>query len=70
MFEDPERDKWQKPAEVVKKMDLKPGDIVADIGAGTGYLTRRIAVAVGPAGQAIGLDIEQSMVDYMTEDES
>ncbi len=68
MFEDPERDKWQKPAEVVQTMNLKPGDIVADIGAGTGYLTRHIAAAAGPEGQAIGLDIEQSMVDYMNED--
>lgn len=67
-FEDPERDKWQKPAEVVKTMNLQPGDIVADIGAGTGYVTRHLAVAVGPEGQAIGLDIEQSMVDYMNED--
>jgi ubiquinone/menaquinone biosynthesis C-methylase UbiE len=68
MFEDPERDKWQKPGEVIKKMNLKQGDIVADIGAGTGYLTRHIAVAVGPGGRALGLDIEQSMVDYMKED--
>jgi ubiquinone/menaquinone biosynthesis C-methylase UbiE len=68
MFEDPERDKWQKPAEVVKIMDLKSGDIVTDIGAGTGYITRHLAVAVGPEGKAIGLDIEQSMVDYMNED--
>lgn len=68
MFEDPERDKWQKPAEVVKMMNLKPGDVVADIGAGTGYITRHLAVAVGPGGKAIGLDIEQSMVDYMNND--
>ncbi|MBI5664390.1 MAG: class I SAM-dependent methyltransferase [Nitrospirae bacterium] len=67
-FEDPERDKWQKPAEVVKAMDLKPGDVVADIGAGTGYFTRHIAVAVGPTGKAIGLDIEPGMVKYMEDD--
>lgn len=67
-FEDPARDEWQKPAVVVTTMKLKPGDIVADIGAGTGYFTRRFAVAVGPGGKAIGLDIEQSMVDYMKED--
>ena len=55
MFEDPERDTWQKPAEVVETMNLKTGDVVADIGAGTGYFTRRFAVAVGPAGKALGL---------------
>jgi ubiquinone/menaquinone biosynthesis C-methylase UbiE len=67
-FEDPERDKWQKPAEVVKAMKLKPGDVVADIGAGTGYFTRHIAAAVDPSGKAIGLDIEPGMVKYMKDD--
>ena len=68
LFEDPERDKWQKPAEVIKNLGLKSGDTIADIGAGTGYFTRRFAVAVGPEGRAIGLDISQSMVRYMKED--
>ncbi len=68
IFEDPERDAWQKPLDVVEAMNLKPGNVVADIGAGTGYLTRHLAVAVGPEGKALGLDIEQSMVDYMIED--
>lgn len=67
-FEDPERDKWQKPDEVVKNLNLKHGDVVADIGAGTGYFTRRFAKAVGPDGKALGLDIEPSMVKYMQED--
>ncbi len=67
-FEDPERDKWQKPDEVVKSLNLKPGDAVADIGAGTGYFTRRFAKAVSPGGQALGLDIEPSMVQYMEEE--
>jgi ubiquinone/menaquinone biosynthesis C-methylase UbiE len=68
VFEDPERDKWQKPDEVVTKMNLAHGDVVADIGAGTGYFTRRFAVAVGPEGRVLGLDIEQSMIEYMNED--
>lgn len=67
-FENPERDKWQKPDEVVKSLNLKPGDVVVDIGAGTGYFTRHFAVAVGPEGKAVGLDISPSMVKHMNED--
>jgi len=68
VFEDPGRDTWQQPEEVVRTMNLAHGDVVADIGAGTGYFTRLFAAAVGPEGMAIGLDIEQSMVEYMHED--
>lgn len=68
LFEDPARAEWQKPEDVVRALDLKPGDIVADIGAGTGYFTRLFAVAVGPGGSAIGLDTEPAMVHYMEND--
>lgn len=68
LFEDPARDQWQKPGEVVKALRLKHGDVIADIGAGTGYFTRRFAIAVGPEGKALGLDIESSMIQYMKED--
>jgi arsenite methyltransferase len=67
-FEDTERDTWQKPDEVLQHLNLKPGDVVADIGAGTGYFTRRFAMAVGPGGQALGLDISPSRVQQMKED--
>lgn len=67
-FEKPERDEWQMPDKVVKTLNLKPGDVVADIGAGTGYFTRRFARAVGPEGRALGLDIEPEMVGYMKKD--
>jgi arsenite methyltransferase len=68
VFESPARDKWQKPGEVVRALDLKPGETVIDIGAGTGYFTRRFAKAVAPSGTAIGLDVEPGMVDYMKAD--
>ncbi len=68
VFEAPQRAKWQKPDEVVRALDLKPGQTVVDIGAGTGYFTRRFARAVGPAGMAIGVDIEPGMVAYMKAD--
>jgi ubiquinone/menaquinone biosynthesis C-methylase UbiE len=68
MFENAERDVWQKPDEVVKQLQLRPGDVVADIGAGTGYFTRRFAAAVEPQGKAVGLDIESTMVTHINEE--
>jgi ubiquinone/menaquinone biosynthesis C-methylase UbiE len=65
MFEGTERDTWQKPDEVVTQLQLRSGDVVADIGAGTGYFTRRFAAAVGPSGKALGLDIEATMVTHI-----
>jgi ubiquinone/menaquinone biosynthesis C-methylase UbiE len=66
-FEDPARDEWQKPEEVVRALKLQPGQVVADIGAGTGYFTRRFAQAVGPTGKALAVDIEPGMVRYVRE---
>ena len=68
IFESPERDAWQKPDEVLRALALKPGHAVADLGAGTGYFTRRLAAAVGPDGSAIGLDLAPEMVERMNND--
>ena len=68
IFESPERVEWQQPDKVVEAIKLEPGQRVIDIGAGTGFFTRRFAKAVAPSGEAIGLDIEPSMVDYMKAD--
>lgn len=62
------RDSWQKPDEVVKSLELKPGDVIADIGAGRGYFTRLFAQAVNPGGQAVGLEITSYNVDAMKRD--
>jgi SAM-dependent methyltransferase len=64
VFDDPARDKWQKPKEVVDALGLKPGSIVADIGAGTGYFAARIARRV-PEGKVFAADIEPDMVRYL-----
>ncbi len=66
-FDDPERDAWQKPAELVQALDIKPGFAVADIGAGTGYFTVHLAAAVGPEGLVYGVDVEPGMVDHLGE---
>lgn len=63
-FEDPKRDGWQKPDEVLKALALPPDALVADIGSATGYFPVRFARAV-PKGQVWGVDIEESMVQYL-----
>jgi len=68
LFENAERDVWQKPDEVAAHMRLLPGDLVIDLGAGTGYFARRFAEVVGPEGAVLGLDVEASMVEYMNAD--
>ena len=64
-FDDPARDAWQLPDRVIETLAIKPGQIVADIGAGTGYFTVRLAKSA-PAARVYGVDIEQSMVDYLS----
>ena len=66
VFDDPKRDEWQRPQAVVDAMELTPAMTVADIGAGTGYFTMRIARAV-PRGEVYGVDVEPDMVRYLGE---
>lgn len=68
ILESPDRQSWQMPEKVIEELKLKNGDIVADIGAGTGYFARRIAEKVAPKGQSIGFDVNPAMVDYMLRD--
>jgi cyclopropane fatty-acyl-phospholipid synthase-like methyltransferase len=63
-FEDPRRDQWQKPDDVIKLLALQPDAVVADLGSATGYFAIRIARTV-PEGKVYGVDIESSMVDYL-----
>ncbi|MCB9762679.1 MAG: methyltransferase domain-containing protein [Alphaproteobacteria bacterium] len=65
VFDDPARDAWQKPAELVAALDLPAGAVVADIGAGTGYFNAHLARAVGPEGKVIAVDIEPGLVAHM-----
>jgi ubiquinone/menaquinone biosynthesis C-methylase UbiE len=65
-FDAPEREEWQKPAEVIALMEIEPGMKVADIGAGTGYFLGPLSTAVGARGTVLGLDVEPAMVDFMT----
>lgn len=65
MLERDSRDDMQKPAEIMAALAVRPGERVADIGAGSGYFTLRLAQAVGDAGRVWALDIRQEMLDYI-----
>jgi ubiquinone/menaquinone biosynthesis C-methylase UbiE len=59
------REAEQRPAEVIKTMGLRPGDVVADVGCGTGYFARRMARAVAPGGRVYAVDIQKEMLDLL-----
>jgi arsenite methyltransferase len=60
VLEDPSRDEWQKPHEVIAAMGLKATDTIADIGAGTGYFARRFAQH---AGKVYAVDIDEKLLE-------
>ena len=66
VFDDSERDLWQKPHQVIEALALKPDATVADIGSGTGYFAARLAHFV-PKGRVFAVDIEPDMVKYLAE---
>ena len=64
VFDDPKRDAWQKPHEVIAALRLAPETTVADIGAGTGYFAVRLAHFV-PKGRVYAVDTEPDMVKFL-----
>mgnify|MGYP001561664962 CR=1 FL=1 len=66
IFDDPKRDTWQKPHEVIQALALKPDAVIADIGSGTGYFSVRFA-RMAPKGRVYGVDTEPDMVKHLSE---
>ena len=64
VFDDPKRDAWQKPREILEALALQPDAVVADVGAGTGYFTVRLAQRV-PNGRVYAIDTEPQMVKHL-----
>lgn len=62
-----ERDRYQKPAQVIEALNLKPGMAVADLGSGSGYFTRRLVAAVTDRGRVYAIDVEPEMLAYVKE---
>jgi ubiquinone/menaquinone biosynthesis C-methylase UbiE len=64
-LERPEREDEEAPSKAIALLDVKPGMAVADIGAGSGYYSSRIARIVGPAGRVYATDIQPGMIDIL-----
>jgi arsenite methyltransferase len=62
-----ERDRYQKPSEVIEALRLNPGMAVADLGSGSGYFTRRFIEAVTETGMVYAVDVEPEMLAYTKE---
>ena len=66
-LERPEREKEERPDLVIKALELKEGDVVADIGCGTGYFSWRMAKAVGEKGIVYGVEIQKEMLELLAQ---
>ena len=66
-LERPEREREEMPNVLVELLKLKEGDVVADIGVGTGYIARRISPKIGKTGIVYGVEIQQEMLDILAE---
>jgi ubiquinone/menaquinone biosynthesis C-methylase UbiE len=64
-LERPEREDEEAPSKAIEALQLKAGMVVADIGAGSGYYTSRMAKLVGPSGRVYATDIQQGMIDLL-----
>jgi cyclopropane fatty-acyl-phospholipid synthase-like methyltransferase len=64
-LERPEREDEEAPSKALDALELKPGMVVADIGAGSGYYSVRLAKRVGPTGRVFATDIQQGMIDIL-----
>ncbi|MEZ4331821.1 MAG: class I SAM-dependent methyltransferase [Myxococcota bacterium] len=66
-WEDPARDTWQRPADLVAALGVEAGMTVADIGTGTGYLLPWLSRAVGPDGRVEAVDVSPPMLEWVAE---
>jgi len=65
-LERPEREQEERPSRLMAALEIRPGQSVADVGAGSGYFTWRLAEAVGPRGRVFATDIQPEMLDLLS----
>lgn len=64
-LERPQREREEMPTHLIELINFKEGDVVADIGIGTGYIARRISPKIGDTGLIYGVEIQQEMLDIL-----
>ena len=63
LLESPDRDRWQQPEQIMDALAIAEGASVADIGAGAGWFTIRLARRVGPNGKVYAQDVQRQMLE-------
>ena len=63
--EERQREQWQRVTDIFRAMEVRPGSVVGDIGAGDGFFTTRLAAAVGPSGRVFAVDVADSQLDRL-----
>ncbi len=63
ILESPDRDEWQQPERIMDVLGIADGSRVADLGAGGGWFTIRLAQRVGPNGRVFAEDVQRQMID-------
>lgn len=66
LLEAPDRDQWQRPDRIMDALGVADGSIVADIGAGSGWFSIRLARRVGPQGLVYAQDVQQEMLNAIS----
>src|SRR6185295_6794469 len=60
-----ERDQWQRPADVLRALDLRPGNTVVDLGSGAGYFALKLSPVVGERGQVLAVDLRKLSLFFL-----
>jgi predicted methyltransferase len=60
-----ERDRWQRPTDVLRALDLREGNTVADLGSGSGYFTLKLAPVVGKQGRVLAVDLRKLSLFFL-----
>jgi ubiquinone/menaquinone biosynthesis C-methylase UbiE len=65
LFSNPDRELWEKTKKILKKLHIREGITIADVGCGSGYFTFKFADMTGPEGKVYGIEINPMHLDYL-----